>query len=295
MVGPRPHHGMALLLVLWVVALLTALIGGFATAARIEDLQGRLLARGVVAQEAARAGIEYALWRLADLDPRRQWLADGREYIWSFDQARVRLRITDESGKIDLNAAQPQLLARLFQAVGAEPEQAARLAAAVVDWRDGDTLTQPGGGAEDGDYASAGLPYGAKDAAFDTNAELLQVLGMTPRLYARAAPFLTVYSGRDLPDPAFAPGQVLTAMGLDARAILAQRQRWTPGAGQPEPTLADGQPLVGASTGTYSISSRARLPDGREALLRVVVRAGGTDTVGMTYQPLQWEEGTSLR
>lgn len=289
------ERGVALLLVLWLVALLTALIGGFAMAARVEDLQGRVLARGMVASEAARAGIEYAVSRLSEVDQRRQWLADGRTYDWRFGDARVQLQLVDESGKIDLNAAQPPLLTSLFMALGSEREQAERLAAAIVDWRDGDTLTQPGGGAEDGDYAAAGLPYGAKDSAFDTTAELLQVMGMTPQLYATAAPLLTVYSGRDMPDPAFAPAPVLTALGMDANAIIAQRQQWSPDSGKPQPLLPDGQSMVGTSTGTYSISSRARLPDGREALLRVVVRAGGTGTIGMTYQPLQWEEGTSLR
>lgn len=288
-------RGVALLLVLWLVALLTALIGGFAMAARVEDLQGRVLARGVVAREAARAGIEYAISRLIEADQRRQWLADGRRYDWRYGDARVELELTDESGKVDLNAAQPPLLTGVFVALGVERTQAERLAAAIIDWRDGDTLSQPGGGAEDSDYAAAGLPYGAKDAAFDTTAELLQVMGMTPALYARAAQVFTVYSGRDTPDPAFAPAPVLTAMGMDANMIIPQRQRWTPESGRPQPLLPDGQPLVGTSTGTYSISSRAHLPDGREALLRVVVRAGGTGMIGMTYQPLQWEEGTSLR
>ena len=49
------------------------------------------------------------------------------------------------------------------------------MAAAIVDWRDADPLTQPSGGGEDGDYAAANLPYGAKDAEFKSVAELQQV------------------------------------------------------------------------------------------------------------------------
>ena len=50
------ERGAALILVLWLIVLLTALIGGFALAARVEALQGRVLVRGLVASNAARAG-----------------------------------------------------------------------------------------------------------------------------------------------------------------------------------------------------------------------------------------------
>ena len=65
------ERGAALLLVLWLLALLTALVGAFALTARIEGMQGRVLHRGVIANEVARAGLEYALVRVADPDPRR--------------------------------------------------------------------------------------------------------------------------------------------------------------------------------------------------------------------------------
>lgn len=291
----REARGAALLLVLWLIALLTALVGGFALAARIEHLQGRVLSRGVVGEQAARAGIEYAITRVGDTDPRRRWLPDGRAYVWPFDEAELELRIVDEQGKIDLNLADATLLAGLIQALGSERAEAGRIAAAIVDWRDPDTLTQPAGGAEDGDYAAAERPYGAKDAPFESIAELQQVLGMVPAVYARAAPHLTVSSGRSQPEPAFASAEVLTAMGLDGGAIVAARERWDPASGQPPPVLPGGQPLQATSSGTYSIYSRARLREGRESVLRVVVRTGGNGLPGMAYAPLQWEEGTSLR
>lgn len=116
------------------------------------------------------------------------------------------------------------------------------------------------------------------------------MLGFTPELYAKLAPHLTVFSGRARPDPAFASAEVLDAMGLDGAQVVAQRQRWNPGSGQPPPTLPDGGALVGGSSGTYSIESRARLPDRREAVLRAVVRTGGS-VPGMAYTPLRWQMG----
>ncbi|MET0718147.1 MAG: type II secretion system minor pseudopilin GspK [Pseudoxanthomonas sp.] len=279
------QRGAALLLVLWLIALLTALIGAFALTARVEALQGKVLSDGVRTQELARAGVEYSLARLADTEPTTRWLPDGRSYRWNYAGSEIELHIVDESGKVDLNQAGQPLLTALIQALGTEREPAERVAAAIVDWRDPDPLTQVNGGAEDPDYAAAGRPYGAKDAPFETVAEVEQVLGMTPELYAKLEPFLTLYSGRGEPDPTYAQAQVLTAMGLDAATYLAQRKTPVPGAGAAQ--------LVGGGSGTYSIDSRARLDDGRVAVLRTVVRAGSGSVPGSVYTALRWQEGTA--
>lgn len=284
---PRTASGAALLLVLWLIALLTAVVGAFAMLARVEYLQGRTLSQGVVADQAARAGLEYAMTRVVDLDQARQWLPDGREYTWRFGDADVTIVIVDESGKVDINAADLDLLAGLMQAVGVERQPARKLATAILDWRDPDSLTQIEGGAEDGDYASEDLPYGAKDAPFETVAELQLVLGMTPELFAKLAPHLTVYSGQGRPSEQYASAEVLQALGIDPERALAERRRPR----QPGEAGA----LVGAGTGTYSIDSRARLRGGRVSVLRAVVRAGNSGLPGSAYTPLRWEEGAVLR
>ena len=74
-------RGAALLLVLWMIALLSALVGAFALIAGTESLQGRVLVRGLVAENAARAGLEYGLVRVADSNPKRQWLPDGGSLV----------------------------------------------------------------------------------------------------------------------------------------------------------------------------------------------------------------------
>jgi general secretion pathway protein K len=289
----RTSRGVALLLVLWLVALFTALVGGFARTAQMERLQGSVLRDGVVAGEAARAGVEYALVRVGADDRRLRWVPDGRDNAWHYGDADVTVRIVDEMGKVDLNAAEPPLLAALFRQVGVAPGDADRLAGAIVDWRDADSLIQPSGGAEDDDYAAAGRPYGAKDAPFESIAEVEQVLGMTPAVYAKVAAFLTVFSGNGTPEPSYAAPEVLAAMGLDAEGIVARRRGWNPASGQPAPVLADGQSLNDGGTGTYSIWSRARLRNGRETVLHAIVRSGGNGLPGSAYTALQWEEGTS--
>ncbi len=269
--APRPR-GVALLLVLWLVALLAATVGAFALSARTEQLQGQVLARGLETREAARAGVEYAMARLSDADPQRRWIPDGREYRWRFGDADVALRIVDEQGKVDLDMADAGLLAALLRQLGTEPQEAVRIAGAIVDWRDADTLAQPGGGAEAPEYAAAGRDYGPANLPFESVAEVEQVLGVTPSLYARLAPVVTVYSGRGVPDPAFAPPTVRAAAGLAAL---------------PAGPLAPG-------SGTYSIESRASVR-GRATVLRAVARIGGSGLPGSAWTPLRWEEGTSPR
>src|SRR5690606_4104700 len=120
---------------------------------------------------------------------------------------------------------------------------------------------------------------------FDTVAEVEQVLGMTPEIYAKIAPHLTVYSGQARPDARFADGMVLRALGIDPEPILAQRNdRSLP----PDPAA-----LLGGGSGTYSIDSRARLRNGRQAVLRVVVRAGIGAVPGSAYTALRWEHGAT--
>ena len=283
----RRIRGAALLLVLWLIVLLTALIGAFALTARVESMQGRVLGKGAEAQEIARAGVEYALVRVADTDPASHWMPDGRWYPWRFAGSLVEISIVDESGKVDLNQADAQLLSALIKTVGGDTAAAEQLAAAIIDWRDPDPLTQPSGGAEDPDYAAAGLPYGAKDAPFETVAEVEQVLGMTPELYARLEPSLTLYSGRPLPDPNYAQAPVLVALGLDPAVYLARRR-------VTQPVVGDSQ-LLGAGSGTYSIESRVTLTEGRQATLRTTVRAGGGPVPGSVYTTLRWEEAAAPR
>ena len=111
----------------------------------------------------------------------------------------------------------------------------------------------------------------------------------------RLEPFLTVYSGRMRPDPAFASAEVLDALGLNGTDVVAQRQRWNPEAGLPAPGLPGGQSLVGERSGTYSIDSRAKLADGRESLLRAVVRLGCGLRAGQDLHTVALGRGSSTQ
>ena len=294
----RRQRGVAFILVLWLLALLTILLGSFALITRTEGLQARHLFDTTTARYAAEAGVNRAVFQMAMPDPQQRWVPDGRNYELEFEGAALRLAVTDESGLIDLNAADTLTLSNLFRAQGLEQAQADALADAILDWRDTDDLVSPNG-AEDSEYDAEGYDYGAKDAPFDTVSEVQQVMGMSFELFERVAPALTIYSGQPMPNPAFAPAQVLRSLpGMDetlAQQLIEARHAWDPLSGAPPPTLPDGTPLMAqGGSGTYSIAARATLPNGAWTELEATVRLGGAGVSGLAYTVLRWQDGETL-
>jgi general secretion pathway protein K len=294
----KRERGVAFILVLWLLALLTILLGSFALISRTEALQARHLFDTTAARYAAEAGINRAVYQMAIPDPLQRWVPDGRAYEFEFEQVEMSVAVTDESGLIDLNAADTLSLSNLMQAHGLAQDEADALADAILDWRDTDDLVSPNG-AEDPDYDAAGYDYGAKDAAFDTVSELQQVMGMTADLYARLAPALTIYSGQPTPNAAFAPFEVLRSfIGMNdelARQLIDARHAWDPASGAPPPLMPDGTPLMAqGGSGTFSIAARATLPNGAWTELEATVRLGGAGVSGLAYTVLRWQDGDTL-
>ena len=285
-------RGAALLLVLWLLLLMAGLVAVFALTARTEALQGSALRQQVAARQAAEAGIEMAAYRLSAPDPNARWVSDGRPNAMTFEGYTLEVRVQDEGGKFDLNVVDPSQLAKLMTVLGVEEDRAARLAGAIQDWRDEDDLLALAGGAEDRDYAAAGLPYGAKDMPFTTLSELQQILGMDLDTYRLMAPYVTIYTAQPAPEAALAQPPVLAAMGLAPdliAAILAAREAWQPGL--PPPLLPDGTALTPMGSGTYSVASRATRPDGLQVEITATVRIGAGSGFGQLYAPLAWRAG----
>lgn len=290
----RRIRGTALVLVLRLIALLTALVGAFALSARVEHLQQGVQDSDARGQERARAGLEYALSRLRQDPQRPAWQADGSSYRWQFDGTRIDIAVTDEEGKLNLNRADPLLLEGFLKALGETPESARQLAGTIIDWRDADDLAQPTGGAEAADYAAAGLPYGPSNQSFQTLGEVQRVLGMRAALYQKMLPYITLYSRGERPDPRVAAGPVLTALGLDAEQVLAQRALL-----KSDESGTSGTQAYAGGSGTYSIESRAIDGSGRASVLQAVVRNGpGGGSLGGLIRCFagsrEWQQDDSL-
>jgi general secretion pathway protein K len=155
-----------------------------------------------------------AILALDDARAGSRWRIDGVPYPFSFDGVNMTVSVQDEDGKFDLNDADDDTLSPLFVSVGVDSNTATVLADRIVEWRtektSDDAHTLHGG--TDADYAAAGLAWRPRHGDFQTVAELQLVLGMTPAIYQRVRPALTVYSRNDSPDEDLAPRLVLNAI-----------------------------------------------------------------------------------
>jgi general secretion pathway protein K len=189
------QRGFALLIVLWTVGFL-ALLGTQIVAAGRSDTQlaDNLKQEAVLQAAADGAAANVMFLMTAAKDPR--FRADGVERALRVGQTPVLVRVANEGDRINLNTASSPLLRALVIDVGGAPGLADRLAAAILDWRTSGATSRQNG-AKASDYRAAGRAYGPPGTPFQSVDELADVLGMTPDLYARMAPHLTVLTEGD--------------------------------------------------------------------------------------------------
>lgn len=127
------------------------------------------------------------------------------------DGMRVSYKIADEESKLNINTASKEILERLE---GFSPE----IASSVIDWRDPDSSSLPGG-AEDPYYEGLSPePYECKDANFEALEELLLVKDMTKELFSSARDTITIFGdGRININTAYK--NVLSAIGMSSGLI----------------------------------------------------------------------------
>jgi general secretion pathway protein K len=263
------------------VVLLSAVAIAFLTSSTTSYRLSRNAAEAAQWEAVAEAAIARTVLGLLDPRRERRWRVDGVPQEYSFEGVRMRIAVQDELGRIDLNHADRSLLAGLFQSVGLGMDAAAGLADKVLDWRG----SGPGkrlSGAQEPDYRAAGQSHAPRNGPFQSVDELKLVLGVTPDLYRRAEPALTVYSGRQFLDPQFAPAAALAALPGQSRevaaAVIASRRSQGTRAGIIDPTV----PLGGRA---FSIKLELERPGGtltREVVVRL------TDQPPRPYWLLSW-------
>ena len=287
------QRGIALVLVLWVLLLLTIVTGSFSLMARMDRLEANTLLSGTQARMSAEAALNLAVLALRDPEDETRMRADGRIYEQVLDGVLVEVSAIDERGKLDINAADELTLANLFIGNGMGPDEAEMLAAAVLDWRDMDELERVNGAEEDA-YFAAGLQMGPANRPFMMTEELLQVIGMPFELFRRLEPGITVFSRAKEPDPFFAPVEALMAMPDitydEAVNFVAERNSQQPGDALGA-ELPNGLVVMEQGRGvTYSIQAKATMPNGVWEQLQATIRLGGTRS-GSPYRILRWREG----
>ncbi|MFH0341963.1 MAG: general secretion pathway protein GspK [Chromatiales bacterium] len=297
--APATEQGFALVIVLWMVALLSIVAASLAFSMRTETTLAHDLVAHAQARALAEAGLYRGILELTNPDRLRRWRGDGSRHRIRFGGASITVSLQDEAGKIDLNSAQRGLLDAVLRALDIEDDRRDALLDAIEDWRDPDSLRRLNG-AEDQEYEAAGRTYGAKDATFNTVEELQQVLGVTPRLFKRLRPALTVHSHSAGIDDKVAPPEVLRALllsgedtGRDLEEALARRRDNAEEPGENgrdalKPVI-DARFVVPSNGVIYTVRAEARLP--AQTLASVAATVKLIQQSGKPYSVLAWQEG----
>ncbi|VAX17493.1 hypothetical protein MNBD_NITROSPINAE04-952 [hydrothermal vent metagenome] len=198
----RNRSGMALLLTVLVMSLLTIIVVDFFHSAWIQSALAASYSNDTKALFAARSGQMVAAKILVE-DKRKNIPADALTEEWAqggiplpIDDDYVFITIQDDSGKFDLNSlvsarGYPQeRRIKIFRRMLARLEIEEDITDSIVDWLDsnGEPLRD---GAEDGYYFSLKNPYRAKNGKLDSVDEILMIKGVTPKIVARLRPHIT--------------------------------------------------------------------------------------------------------
>ncbi len=271
--GVGARRGSALLAVMWLSLALSAIAFSLANTVRGETERTSTAVDGVRTYYLATGAIERAILRV-------QW---GNQYYlpatpvlrMSFPTGEAEVEVIPETAKYDLNRATSVDLLRLMLGLGAPPDRAAEIVAAIVDWRQAGLNTP-----FDQYYLSLTPSFRARHASFEEIEELLAVKGMTPDFYYGGLDqCVSIYGATDRFDANTAHPGVLASLGFNASEVRAivDRRRAQPFANMAE--VSDlGPPagrlrLGGGSIFTLRATARLRLQDGKLSDLRRIVAA----------------------
>ncbi|HHX81603.1 MAG TPA: general secretion pathway protein GspK, partial [Pseudomonadaceae bacterium] len=175
------QRGVALALLLWMLAALTLLVGGLISLSR-SDVQLTALQLDQARAQAAAVGIAHVALR----DMHTMALAGdlnagaGLQGVYELAGLSLRVTIVPASALVNLNSAAAPLLEVLLRHVGGlDGTQAQELAAAIVDWRSGAVLD-----------AEGNLMVDDGRGMFRVEEELLEVPGMSRDIFEKLRRFV---------------------------------------------------------------------------------------------------------
>ncbi len=244
--------------------LLTLLVTQLTSAGRGEAQIAANLRRDAAAELAADGAVQAAMFHMLDGSGAR-WAADGTERALPVAHGRAALVLRDQGGKVNPNTAQADLLSAVIVALGTDPHTAGLAAQSIVDWRT--PSATPGQPAAAAAYRAAGLAVAPSGTPFGSVDDVALVRGVTPALFARLRPHLSV----------FAVGEPRLVL---ADPVVAQAIRALGGGG-----VADAVPEVSV----VEVTATVRMASGAVFSRRAVVEVGGN---GQTpWRMLDWGQG----
>ena len=294
------ERGVALVVVLLVLALLLTVAGEFALAMRLEGRTTLNFGASVAAGYLAQAGYQRAVAEILLAAP----AAGGNPPPVYVDKAtgllvlrrsatgvvtlptregltlgtgRFSYRISDERGRINPSRSTTSFR-NLLEQLDVSRENRDVIYDSVQDWIDGNENYRLNG-AESDYYRGLPVPYKAKNRAFDSLEELLLVKGVTPQIFYGTperpglVEYLTVFSTGINVNTAEAP--VLRAMGL-AEVQVGQIQEHRPSP-RHRPRSAPSRPNTArdafVTSNVFRIEATGEIPgQGKRTLFAIVER-----------------------
>jgi len=193
----KSENGIVLFLVLWILTLLSVIVGEFCHAMRTEVNITRNFKEETQSYYIAMAGVNRAIAELIrneamsqkagysdteDEEEEIRWRVNTDIPAIHFGDGQFEVKIGNESGKIDINGADDRLLKMLLNGFDLEDSDKDIIVDSILDWRDKNSLHRLNG-AEDDYYHSLPEPYECKDDDFDSVEELLLVRGVTAEMF----------------------------------------------------------------------------------------------------------------
>jgi general secretion pathway protein K len=268
----RHQDGMALIVVLWLVVLLSIMAAGHSRNVHTDTTLASRQVQSAKARALAEAGINHIILEMLAADSDRKLPVDGSLFSVRIGEDDVTIAVRDATGFIDLNAAKPELLDAALKACGVGEMARRDLVDAILDWRDGDDLRRLHG-IEDDDYVAAGVAWTSRDGAFEAVDELKYLPGMSQARYDCLAPLVTVASGTSGLNMEYAPPALITA--LTGEEVPAA---------EPE----DDGKSSGPRSGTFHVYASASGSANTVAAIEAVVRISRASKTPFTI--MDWRE-----
>jgi general secretion pathway protein K len=285
------ESGIALIIVVWLIVVLAVQVGllnkSLRDGARIVD-NTTAIARG---EALMHAGLELAVSRLTTGDIRTRWRADGNQRSVDVAGNTLKLTISAEIGRININKAEPELIGGLLRSLDLAPVEAAKMQDRILDWRDLDRARRRSG-FDKADNKRAGPQYDPDNPAFNDPSDLTRVLGTSRYLAGLLAQRVTIYTDESGINPRVASREVLYALpGLDAKTVEAAYQLFRMGNDEALTAMAMLAPAQQFLTQALGSAYRIRFEIGgthRDALgSGEAIVALGLDSA-LPYRTLSW-------
>jgi general secretion pathway protein K len=305
----RNERGIALLLTLVILVLLTAIIVEFDYGAKVNLITAGNFRDEVRAIYLAKSGVAGARAALKD-DAKHPEQYDALTEFWAqpipaypVGDGTVSIEITDESGKIDVNRLGNKtsavvtdthdMLKRLLIVLEVDPGMIDPIVQAIKNCVDPvSTNDCP----EEFYYEQQNPPYHCKKGPMDTLSELLLVRGITPEIYNKIRPYVTTVSNLTQPINVNTAGlPVLEALddniNADTAACIQDRRPYSSltdfyGCATAVAACAVTSACrrqIGVQSSYFSVKSRGNMYD-TEKTITALIKRQGTKTTLISWQ-----------